>query len=182
MENLKMIDEIEDVEKSEEVEEKREVFEITSLSGADWCFERLKSIKANFDERKAYAEEEIKKYKEYIEFEEKQTAEVIAYYEGLLQIYTDKRLEEDKNFKLKTAKGSASYGKVQKKWNYDEEVLLKDLEDKHLEDYIKIKKSIDKTKLKKDLNLVADNIVVDGNGEVVEGITITEFRNFNVKY
>lgn len=25
-------------------------------------------------------------------------------------------------------------------------------------------------------------IVVDGNGEVVEGITITEFRNFNVKY
>ena len=83
---------------------------------------------------------------------------------------------------MKTAKGSASYGKVQKKWNYDEEVLLKDLEDKHLDEFIKVKKSIDKTKLKKDLNLVADNIVVDGNGEVVEGITITEFRNFNVKY
>lgn len=182
MENLKMIDEIEDVEKSEEVEEKREVFEITSLSGADWCFERLKGIKANLEERKAYAEEEIKKYKEYIEAEEKKAADDIAYFEGLLRIYTDKRLEEDKDFKLKTAKGSASYGKVQKKWNYDEEVLLKDLEDKHLEDYIKVKKSIDKTKLKKDLNLVADNIVVDGNGEVVEGITITEFRNFNVKY
>ncbi len=50
------------------------------------------------------------------------------------------------------------------------------------DEFIKVKKSIDKTKLKKDLNLVADNIVVDGNGEVVEGITITEFRNFNVKY
>ena len=182
MENLKLIDEIEDVEKSEEVEEKREAFEITSLSGADWCFERLKGIKANLEERKAYAEEEIKKYKEYIEAEEKKAADDIAYFEGLLRIYTDKRLEEDKDFKLKTAKGSASYGKVQKKWNYDEEVLFKDLEDKHLDDYIKIKKSIDKTKLKKDLNLVADNIVVDGNGEVVEGITITEFRNFNVKY
>lgn len=59
MENLKLIDEIEDVE----VEEKREAFEIDSLSGADWCFERLKGIKANLEERKAYAEEEIKKYK-----------------------------------------------------------------------------------------------------------------------
>lgn len=42
MENLKLIDEIDEVE---EVEEKREVFEITSLSGADWCFERLKAVK-----------------------------------------------------------------------------------------------------------------------------------------
>lgn len=178
MENLKLIDGIEEVEEVEE----RKAFEIKDLAGADWCFERLKGIKANLEERKAYAEEEIKKYKEYIEAEEKKAADDIQYFEGLLRIYTDKRLEEDKDFKLKTAKGSASYGKVQKKWNYDEGVLLKDLEDKHLDEFIKVKKSIDKTKLKKDLNLVADNIVVDGNGEVVEGITITEFRNFNVKY
>lgn len=46
MDNLKLIDEIEDVE---EAQDKREVFEINSLSGADWCFERLKGIKANLE-------------------------------------------------------------------------------------------------------------------------------------
>ena len=80
MENLKLIDEIDEIEDVEEVEEKREVFEITSLSGADWCFERLKGIKSNLEERRAYAEEEIKKYKEYIAAEEKKAADDIAYF------------------------------------------------------------------------------------------------------
>ena len=59
MENLKLFDDIDEVEEVEE----RKAFEIKDLAGADWCFERLKGIKANLEERKAYAEEEIKKYK-----------------------------------------------------------------------------------------------------------------------
>lgn len=173
MENLKDIDDYET--------EEREVFEINSLSGCDWCFERLKGIKENLDERKAYAEAEIEKYKEFIKSEEEKAANDIKYFEGLIKIYTDKRLEEDKNFKLKTAKGSASYGKVQKKWNYDEDLLLKDLEDKHLDEFIKVKKSVDKTSLKKSLTIAGD-AVVDENGEIIEGIKITEYKNFNVKY
>lgn len=174
MENLRVVDDYE--------AEEREVFEINSLSGCDWCFERLKGIRETLEERKAYAEAEIEKYKEYIKAEEDKAADDIKYFEGLIQIYTDKRLEEDENFKLKTAKGSASYGKVQKKWNYDDDLLLKDLEDKGLDEFIKIKKSVDKTNLKKNLNVVADNIIVDKNGEIIDGITVTEFRNFNVKY
>ncbi|NMW84248.1 hypothetical protein HKO22_00630 [Peptoniphilus sp. AGMB00490] len=177
MENLKIFDDIEDVEDVEE----RETFEIKDLAGCDWCFEKLKAIKKQKDEFIEYADEQIKRYENFKEERIKKAEDDEAYFKGLIQIYTDKRLAEDKNFKLKTVEGTASYGKVQKKWNYDEDLLLKDLEDKHLDEYIKIKKSVDKSKLKKSLKVAGDS-VVDENGEIIEGIKITEYRNFNVKY
>lgn len=178
MENLRVIDDFEnDVEAP-----KREVFEITSLSGCDWCFEKLRSIKASFMERKAYAEEEILKYKQWLKAEEQKANDDIKYFEGLIQIYTDRRLEEDKNFKLKTAKGSASYGKLQTKFEWvDEDKVLKFLEDNELYDFIEVKKSIKKSDFKKKLT-GSNGLAVDENGEIVEGIVSSEFRNFNVKY
>lgn len=174
MENLKIFDDIEEVEE-------REAFEIKDLAGADWCFEKLKAIKKQKDELIEYADDQIEKYKNFKEETIKKAEEDEAYFKGLIQIYTDKRLAEDKNFKLKTVNGTASYGKVQKKWNYDEDLLLKDLEDKHLDEFIKVKKSVDKTSLKKSLTIAGDT-VVDENGEIIEGIKITEYRNFNIRF
>ena len=97
-------------------------------------------------------------------------------------IYTDKRLAEDKNFKLKTANGTASYGKVNKKWNWqDDEATIKALKDTGHNEFIKVTESLDKVNLKKSLTVAGDT-VVDENGEIIEGIKITEYRNFNVKY
>lgn len=179
MENLKLIDEIDEVE---EVEEKREVFEITSLSGADWCFERLKAVKKQRDELVEYADEQIAKYENFKEETIKKAEDDEIYFKGLLQIYTDKRLEEDKNFKLKTVNGTASYGKINKKWNWqDNEATIDSLKKSGHEELIRVTESIEKEKLKKSLTIVGD-IVVDENGEIIEGIKITEYRNFNVKY
>lgn len=179
MENLKLIDEIDEVE---EVEEKREVFEITSLSGADWCFERLKAVKKQRDELVEYADEQIAKYENFKEETIKKAEDDEIYFKGLLQIYTDKRLEEDKNFKLKTVNGTASYGKINKKWNWqDNEATIDSLKKSGHEELIRVTESIEKEKLKKFLTIVGD-IVVDENGEIIEGIKITEYRNFNVKY
>lgn len=91
-------------------------------------------------------------------------------------------MEEDPKFKLKTAVGSASYGKLQTKFEWvDENKVLEFLEDNELYDFIEIKKSIKKTDFKKQLT-GSNGLAVDENGEIVEGIVSSEFRNFNVKY
>lgn len=175
MENLKLIDDIEEVEE-------REAFEIKDLAGADWCFEKLKAVKKQRDELVEYADEQIAKYKIFKEETIKKAEDDEAYFKGLLQIYTDKRLAEDKNFKIKTVNGTASYGKVNKKWNWqDDEAAIKSLKETGHEELIRVTESIEKEKLKKSLTIVGD-IVVDENGEIIEGIKITEYRNFNVKY
>lgn len=178
MEDLKLFDDIDEVEEVEE----REAFEIKDLSGADWCFEKLQAIKKQRDELVEYADEQIAKYKNFKEETIKKAEDDEAYFKGLLQIYTDKRLAEDKNFKLKTANGTASYGKVNKKWNWqDEGATIKALKDTGHTDFIKVTESLDKVNLKKSLTVAGDS-VVDENGEIIEGIKITEYRNFNVKY
>ena len=91
-------------------------------------------------------------------------------------------MAEDKNFKLKTANGTASYGKINKKWNWqDEGATIKALKDIGHNELIRVTESIEKDKLKKSLTVAGDT-VVDENGEIIEGIKITEYRNFNVKY
>ena len=178
MEDLKIFDEIDE---TEEVEE-REAFEIKDLAGADWCFEKLQAIKKQRDELVEYADEQIAKYKKFKEETIKKAEDDEAYFKGLLQIYTDKRLAEDKNFKLKTANGTASYGKFKKDWDWqDEEATIKSLKDAGHNELIRVTESIEKNKLKKSLTVAGDT-VVDENGEIIEGIKITEYRNFNVKY
>lgn len=178
MEDLKLFD---DIDEAEEVEE-REAFEIKDLAGADWCFEKLQAIKKQRDELVEYADEQIAKYKNFKEETIKKAEDDEAYFKGLLQIYTDKRLAEDKNFKLKTANGTASYGKINKKWNWqDEGAAIKSLKDIGHNEFIKVTESLDKVNLKKSLTVAGDT-VVDENGEIIEGIKITEYRNFNIKY
>ena len=178
MEDLKLFD---GIDETEEVEE-REAFEIKDLAGADWCFEKLQAIKKQRDELVEYADEQISKYKNFKEKTIKKAEDDEAYFKGLLKIYTDKRLAEDKNFKLKTANGTASYGKINKKWNWqDEQATINSLKETGHEKLIRVTESIEKANLKKIFNIAGD-AVVDENGEIIEGIKITEYRNFNLKY
>lgn len=146
------------------------------------ALKNYKPSKKQRDELVEYADEQIAKYKNFKEETIKKAEDDEAYFKGLLKIYTDKRLAEDKNFKLKTANGTASYGKINKKWNWqDEGAVLKALKDTGHTDFIKVTESLDKVNLKKSLTVAGDT-VVDENGEIIEGIKITEYRNFNVKY
>lgn len=181
MENLLTIEE--DFDKTEEEkEEVREKFVVDSLSACDWCFRKLGQIKKIREEQTAYVKNIIDDYKEYLEKEIKKLDDDEVYFKGLLEAYVNKRMEEDPKFKLKTAVGSASYGKLQTKFDWvDENKVLEFLEDNELYDFIEIKKSIKKTDFKKQLT-GSNGLAVDENGEVVEGIVSSEFRNFNVKY
>lgn len=178
MEDLKLFD---GIDETEEVEE-REAFEIKDLAGADWCFEKLQAIKKQREELVEYADEQIAKYKKFKEETIKKAEDDETYFKGLLKIYTDKRLAEDKNFKLKTANGTASYGKINKKWNWqDERAVINSLKDTGHNEFIKVTESLDKVNLKKSLTVAGDS-VVDENGEIIEGIKITEYRKFNLRY
>ena len=181
MENLLTIDDGFDY-KEEEKEETREKFVVDSLSACDWCFRKLGQIKKIREEQTAYVKNIIDEYKEYLEKEIKKLDDYEAYFKGLLEAYVNERMKEDPKFKLKTAVGSASYGKLQTKFEWvDENKVLEFLEDNELYDFIEVKKSIKKTDFKKQLT-GSNGLAVDENGEIVEGIVSSEFRNFNVKY
>ena len=93
-------------------------FVVDSLSACDWCFRKLGQIKKIKEEQTAYVKNIIDEYKEYLEKEIKKLDDDEAYFKGLLEAYVNKRMEEDPNFKLKTAVGSASYGKLQTKFEW----------------------------------------------------------------
>lgn len=165
----------------EKKELEKERFEIRDLNSADWVFREWKRKKAEREERINYAKAEIETLKAYIENEEKEQESMELYFKTLLGKYVDRRLEEDPKFRLKTVHGSANYGKLIDKWHYEDDVLLKDLEEKEIDEFIKIKKSIDKTLLKKSVNITKDGEVVTKDGEVLNGVKITQERKLNIR-
>lgn len=170
-------------EEDETEELKKERFYIRDLSGADWCFKKLQKIEEERQKQKDYVDEMIQIYKNHLKKEEEKLDRSKEYFESLIREYVDKHKLEDPNFRLKTAIGSASYGKKQKKWDWtDEEKLLGELKDMQRSDLIKTKETINKTALKKAFKLTDDNVVVTEDGEIVDGITVTDYTNFNIKY
>lgn len=179
MENLKFIDE--EFEEEQEEKQERERFKVTDLQSAEWVLKKLKYIKSQYEEQQAYIKSEKDNIKTYEEKIEAKYQDDKAFFESLLQEYVDARVEEDPKFKLKTMSGTASYGKDKQDWIYDEEALLKDLKDKNLNDFIKVSEKVNKVDLKKALTIAGD-VVVDANGEVIDGIKIETHKRLNIKY
>ncbi|MGO3751187.1 MAG: host-nuclease inhibitor Gam family protein [Peptoniphilaceae bacterium] len=176
MEAIKVVDFID-----EEVEEK-ERFEVTDLQSAEWCFRKIAQIKEGLEEQEIYTNNQIEEYKNYLRKYRDDAENSIAFFENLIKEYVDKKLEEDPKFKLKTLKGTASYGKEKDSWDYgNEEKLLNFLKDNDLKDFIRVKESIDKTKLKTSVKVTEKGEVVTEDGEILEEVNVTKKRDFNIR-
>lgn len=165
-----------------ENKEEKQPFKITDLSSADWCFKNLKRLKEKQKEINDYVNLEKTKIENYRINETNKIKSDKEYFEGLLRAYVEEQEENDPKFKLSTVNGMASFGKVQQKINYDDNVMLDFCKQNKLDNLITVTttEKLNKKELNSYLSII-DGKVVTEDGEVLENILIEEKRNFNIK-
>ena len=167
--------------KSEKEVTEQERFVIEDDDQADWALRKIRHLKQMQQEKEEFAQKRIDKIQEELNqvehWRDKQVAkfqEKIEYFEGLLTQYAMKLKEEDEDLKSHSLPfGELKFRKQRAKTNYDNEKLLKFLEENDI-DAIRVKKSPDKRKLKKMAVRSGDKLVIEDLGVVVEGVQIQE--------
>lgn len=171
----------EEMEEDDSLSLEHQGFVVDDLSKADWCFKKIKAINAQKQQMEEYVKKEEWKLKE---FKRKQTDRYdrnIDYFKYLLQSYLDRELETNPNFKIKTVNGTASYGKITKKLEYDDAKMLEFCKENDYTDLIRVKEELNKVELKKFLTITEDNAVVTAHGELLEDVTVLEEQKLNLR-
>jgi hypothetical protein len=183
MEAIKLKTEVENQKKEEDY------FVIDNDQKANWALRKIRHLKKKKNENEEFAkteieviQKEINEVNQWLKSENDSIDKDIDYMEGMLKIYAEQLKIDDP--KLKTHKlpfGQLQFRKQRDKWEYDNDKLL-DFAEKNLKDAVKVKKSVDKRKLKQKIKVVGDKAVVADTGEVIEGIKVIERgEKFKVK-
>lgn len=176
------------LKKVEKVEEKNG-FVVDNDKKAVWCLRKIKHLKEkqkhNSELAKAEIEEiqkEIDEVQEWLDKENDRLSSNIEYFESLLFSYALKLREENPEFKThKLPFGQLQFRKKRPKWKYDNEKLLEFVE-KNYEELVKVRKNVDKRKLKSWVKIVGGKVIMEKTGEVIEGVEVEERpEKFNVK-
>lgn len=165
---------------TDEAEQKK--FVVTDLVGADWCFGKIKILEAELQKQQAYIDVKKAELQNIIDYEEstlKDHERNRSYFEHLLREWAEKELVDNPKFKIKCVNGTASYGKLQEKLQFDDKKMLEFLE--RDERFVKVEtvEKLDKTAVKKAIAISGDKAVLDG--EVLDFVEIQKVQNFNVK-
>lgn len=168
------LDEIEIEEVRQLPEEQKTQFEITDLGAATWAFRKIRSLEKKINEVKDVAQAEIDRINEWQEKEVNGIQQSIEYFQSLLTSYYIRGKETDARFKCSTPYGSVTSRKMQPKWETNEETLLKWLKENEHTDLIRVKEEPALSDIKDAFKITDTGTVVDGNGVLVDGITIIE--------
>lgn len=170
-------DEYEEIVNIEGSDDTKETFQVNSLETANWAFRKLAALNSIKNEKAELADREIERINSWLEKENKNIDNSIAYFEGLLRDYYIQERDKDDKFRLSTP-----YGKVTSRksrgYEYNEELLLNELKDT---EYIITKESIDKNLLKSEITVLEDGRVVTNDGVVLEGLTVTDKISYTIK-
>lgn len=153
-----------------------EGLEVTDNEIATSIMKRLKYVNMLKEENTAIAEKEIQKIRAWEDEVNSELDEKVKYYEEVLIEFYKKQQEINPKYKLDTPYGKVTKRKS-KKWSYDEEAIIEFLEENMYIDMINIEKSIKKNDIKKAFPEGIDT----SSGQVIDGITITEETNYNIK-
>ena len=149
---------------------------ITDKEIATSIMKRLKYVNMLKEENTAIAEKEIQKIRAWQDDVNSELDQKVKYYEEVLIEFYKKQQELNPKYKLDTPYGKVTKRKS-KKWSYDEEAIIEFLEENMYIDMINIEKSIKKNEIKKAFPEGIDT----SSGQVIDGITITEETNYNIK-
>lgn len=164
-------------------------FVIDNDQKANWALRKIKHLKNKKDKNDEFAETEIETIQKeidevnsWLESENSSLNNDIEYLEMKLKYYALDLKDDDPELKThKLPFGQLQFRKQRKKWKYDDSKLL-EFAEKNLKDAVKIKKRVDKRKLKKKIKIVGSKAVVSDTGEVIEGIkVIKRGEKFKVK-
>ncbi len=160
------LDELEELESEE-----KERFEVYDL--ASWVFRKLHAMALKSKEIDSVAEAEMERIREWQATEKKRNEANKEYLESLVVRYFTEERAKDEKFKLSTPWGKVSARKSPPSYVYDDEKLLNFLKSSDRGEFIRVSESVDKALLKKSVTVQGD-VVVDENGEIIDGITIVE--------
>ena len=153
-----------------------EGLEVTDNEIATSIMKRLKYVNMLKDENTAIAEKEIQKIRAWQDDVNSALDQKVKYYEEVIIEFFKKQQELNPKYKLDTPYGKVTKRKS-KKWSYDDEAIIEFLEENMYIDMINIEKSIKKNDIKKAFPEGIDT----SSGQVIDGITITEEVNYNIK-
>ena len=149
-----------------------EDFKIDSDSKAEWAIMKIKEEQCELDRYINVCQDMITQYEEKIKKQQEQFENKTSYLKSELARYFNKvktkKTKTQETYKLPSGTLKLKYGKEE--FIKDEEKLLHWLES-NCPDYIKTKKSIDWSNLKKSL-IIKDDVAITNDGEIVEGIKI----------
>ncbi|MPU14874.1 hypothetical protein FGL68_06670 [Acinetobacter baumannii] len=161
--------------------ENQEIFKIEDLKGASWALRKIKECKESILEKEELAKAEKERIDKWLVNETKNDLINIEYFNGLLVQYYKELKKSDPRAKINTPYGKVATRKT-KKWNYrNEEEFLEYLTSNGHNNLVRVKKEIDKIKIKKEF-VNQDGVVVDKNtGEILPYIDVVEEENISVK-
>lgn len=183
MEAIKLKPEIKNQKK------KDDYFVIDNDQKANWALRKIRHLKQKKRENKDFAQvetetiqKEIDEVNRWLESEKSSLDNDIEYMEGMLRVYAEQLKVDDPELKThKLPFGQLQFRKQRDKWVYEDDKLLEFAEE-NMKDAVKIKKSVDKRKLKQKLKVVGDKAVVADTGEVIESVkVIKRGEKFKVK-
>lgn len=176
MENLMLdlIDEFLDIQ-----EEEKEVWKVEDDLGADWCLDKIRESKAEYNRFEMVAKAKIQQIEQALKKEKEKMENEVSFFESKLREYFETvKPEETKTLKkYKLPSGELRLKKAQTVFKYDKNKLA-EIADKYenMNDYVKIKKDFDWANFKKNLKIEGNSIINKETGEIIEieGLSIRE--------
>lgn len=176
--NALEIKELEEIEVTEGVEQ-TDRFKITDIGGATWALRKLSALHKQVQQVEELAAAERFRIDTWEKAEKDKLQKSIDFFESLLKEYYADLKAQDPRARITTPYGSVSTRR-QTKWHYDETRTLEWLKANNYQEFIRVKESLDKTRLKKSVK-VAGSVVIDQHGEVVPGVTVEVVENVVIK-
>lgn len=161
--------EIEELDSSGVLEQEK--WAIDSLESADWAFRKIAALKQANNEIKSFADKERERIAIWEEKETKSNADSIEFFEIKLGEYLRELRKSDPKVKIKTPHGTVSTRKQPDSWEYKDDAV-EALESLGLNDFINVKKTVDKAKFKKTVSVTSEGKVISPDGEIIESVKV----------
>lgn len=160
-------------------EDEKETWKIEDDLKADWCLDKIRECKADYNRFEMVAKAKIQQIEQALQKEKKKMENETNFFESKLREYfgTVKTKDTPTLKKYKLPSGELKLKKAQTTFDYDKEKLV-EVADKNenMKKYIKIKKDFDWANFKKNLMINDKNIINKNTGEIIEvdGLNIKE--------
>lgn len=183
MENL-MLDLIDDFLNIDE--EQKETWKVEDDLSADWCLDKIRESKAEYNRFEMVAKAKIQQIEEALKKQKQKCDGEVNFFEGKLREYfeTVEKQETKTLKKYKLPSGQLKAKKSTVTFNYDKKKLLDYAEKEKLKDLIKVTKDFKWADFKKQLEIKDNEIINIETGEIIDidGLTIeTKSEEFSVE-
>lgn len=155
-----------------EDEQQREGWSIKDDGQADWALDKIREARADFRRFEMVVKEKVGQLQAALATEQQKMDREIGFFQGKLFEYfgtvESKETKTQKVYKLPSGRLMLKY--KQPRFERNEEKLVEWLEKNNMPDLVKVSKSADWATIKKETDVVGEQVVSKNTGEVIEGV------------